>query len=370
MDVLAAAALVLPTSLLASSPWLQRQRWRLAFPWLLLALAVALRLTQGLTTWNLLLAFWSTNLAGWQALPYLRGPIMKLMAARSPWPSPVTSLRDQWTVNGFRLLTMAAVLGPVFLVYGVWGGNFDLVRLGWGDWLGGQKLFALEDGRAYLAFVSVMTAAAIPLGLRVSGPWALRAFVYAFVAAVLAWGWWGKGNWLVYFAMFQFLGLLPVVLFAAPWTSNRFNRRFWTVAPSALGFALPNGFFEEVVFRGFLFGLLEPVVGLSWAVVLSSLSFGVAHWYGGAPSGFAGSLLTSLGGFIFALSLHGTGGLWWAILAHGETDIAVALAQMDTREPAEQAAVPWPARPDPETFRPKGVTPARSLSRSGDSIDP
>lgn len=64
---------------------------------------------------------------------------------------------------------------------------------------------------------------------------------------------------------------------------------------SSLGFgllhnSLRNGFFEEFLFRGALLAILIQLVHMQWAIVLSSLLFGLWH-LGANTVGFDGNFL-------------------------------------------------------------------------------
>jgi uncharacterized protein len=83
-------------------------------------------------------------------------------------------------------------------------------------------------------------------------------------------------------------------------------------------------FVEEVIFRGYMmgeiitiFGDSKPVVGA--ALVLTSVIFGLAHWY----QGRSGALSTGIIGFMMGLIFIYAGyNLWLPILTHGFIDTA------------------------------------------------
>ncbi len=83
-------------------------------------------------------------------------------------------------------------------------------------------------------------------------------------------------------------------------------------------------FVEEVIFRGYMMGELIAVFGNSKLVVgavlvLSSVIFGLAHWY----QGQSGALSTGIIGFMMGLIFIYTGyNLWLPILTHGCIDTA------------------------------------------------
>jgi membrane protease YdiL (CAAX protease family) len=82
--------------------------------------------------------------------------------------------------------------------------------------------------------------------------------------------------------------------------------------------SLTAGVWEELLYRGFLVGFLEPRAGLLAAVVLSSAIFGLGHVY----QGRRGILNTGLVGLVFAGLYALTRSLWWLMLAHALVDMA------------------------------------------------
>lgn len=86
--------------------------------------------------------------------------------------------------------------------------------------------------------------------------------------------------------------------------------------PAFFGVSLTAGFCEELLFRGFLIWVLQPLVGLWPAAVLSALLFGAAHAYQGP----AGVIRTGLFGLVFTAIVLLTRSLWPAILLHAVVD--------------------------------------------------
>jgi membrane protease YdiL (CAAX protease family) len=82
--------------------------------------------------------------------------------------------------------------------------------------------------------------------------------------------------------------------------------------PLALVFGAVNALSEELRFRCVLLARLVPVTDAETAVWMTALLFGLAHWYGGNPSGPSGVALTSLFGLLLAKSMLETRGLFWA----------------------------------------------------------
>ncbi len=83
------------------------------------------------------------------------------------------------------------------------------------------------------------------------------------------------------------------------------------------GVSLTAGVVEEIVYRGFAIWYLAHFMPVWGAIVLSSVFFGLAHSYQGAP----GVLRTALVGFAFAWLYIYTGSLWLPIVGHALFDI-------------------------------------------------
>ena len=80
-------------------------------------------------------------------------------------------------------------------------------------------------------------------------------------------------------------------------------------------------FGEEIVYRGFIqnriYGLFNNAgMGVFFAVILSSVLFGLAH----AEQGFIGIVITTLDAVFFTLLKYKYNSLWGSILAHGFTN--------------------------------------------------
>jgi len=91
----------------------------------------------------------------------------------------------------------------------------------------------------------------------------------------------------------------------------------------AWGSSVLGPFAEELLFRGFLFGLLWRVTGWSvgWSILASSVMFGVAHETNVIPLAAGGAVLAWTAyrwrSLWPAIALHGCMNLWWD-LASGE----------------------------------------------------
>ncbi len=73
--------------------------------------------------------------------------------------------------------------------------------------------------------------------------------------------------------------------------------------PAAVFFAAMNAFNEEMQFRAPFLATLQETIGRDQAIWLTSVFFGLAHYFGGAPSGMLGVLIAGLLGMLFAKSM-------------------------------------------------------------------
>jgi uncharacterized protein len=98
-------------------------------------------------------------------------------------------------------------------------------------------------------------------------------------------------------------------------SSIRERRWWWLVCITA-------GVCEEIVYRGFLlhyFHALPFHLSLAWAMVASSVIFGIGHLY----QGVAGGVQTAIVGFVFAAMFVMTGSLVVPIVVHAVMDLRV-----------------------------------------------
>lgn len=94
------------------------------------------------------------------------------------------------------------------------------------------------------------------------------------------------------------------------------------------------GFFEELLFRGFLFGILYYVVGWGFipAVILPSIFFGLGHLYQAENISEAINvfLFTGLGSAGFAWFYTAFKNLWIVIFLHAFMDLAWDMFQVES----------------------------------------
>ena len=98
--------------------------------------------------------------------------------------------------------------------------------------------------------------------------------------------------------------------------------RLLTLAPVVLAGAAVNAFSEEFLFRNSLLSPLTATLGRPHAVWLTSIRFGIGHFYGN-PSGPVGVAAATIFGFVLARSMLETRGSGWAWLIHFVQDVVI-----------------------------------------------
>ena len=98
-------------------------------------------------------------------------------------------------------------------------------------------------------------------------------------------------------------------------------RKLVPFIPLVLLLAASNGFNEELLHRAAPLATLIEVVGKSNAIWMAAVSFGLAHYIGGAPSGIPGVLITAFLGWFFGKAMADSRGFFWPWLFHALQDI-------------------------------------------------
>ncbi|HEV2032784.1 MAG TPA: CPBP family intramembrane glutamic endopeptidase [Candidatus Dormibacteraeota bacterium] len=98
--------------------------------------------------------------------------------------------------------------------------------------------------------------------------------------------------------------------------------RLLPLVPLILAGAAINTFSEEFLFRQVLLARLIPALGVTQAIWLTALRFGVGHWFGN-PSGPTGVLLATVFGWFAARSMLDTRGSGWIWVVHLINDIVI-----------------------------------------------
>jgi membrane protease YdiL (CAAX protease family) len=98
--------------------------------------------------------------------------------------------------------------------------------------------------------------------------------------------------------------------------------RVIVLLPVIVVFAALNAFNEEFIFRSVPLARLAPAVGNEQALWITSLGFGLAHWFGN-PRGPLGVAMATVAGLFWGKSMLETGGFFWAWLIHFIQDVVI-----------------------------------------------
>jgi len=123
-------------------------------------------------------------------------------------------------------------------------------------------------------------------------------------------------------------GLIGWVHFAKP-PMGGYARTLPNLSPRLLavymgGFAIINALIEEIIWRGVMMTALDTAFGAGlFSVLIQAVSFGLAHYRGGFPSGWIGALLAGLFGLAMGLLRRRTKGLLTSWCVHSAADLVV-----------------------------------------------
>lgn len=138
--------------------------------------------------------------------------------------------------------------------------------------------------------------------------------------------WWGVPPMPIWFFFligvpFAIPGFFPMVDWGA--TRDRWNDLALSVILMIPVLAFVNAFMEEIVFRIGMLPLLSSSLSIEAATISAALIFGFVHFHGGFPSGWAGVLLLSPGGFFLGYFIVAQRGFSGAVLWHMLMDIII-----------------------------------------------
>ena len=110
-------------------------------------------------------------------------------------------------------------------------------------------------------------------------------------------------------------------------------RYFWFSLFWAIPFSMANAFSEEAIFR---LGIVSPLFGLLSVPVILLISgafFGIPHYFG-TPSGIIGVLMAGFLGWLLAMALVETQGIFLAWAIHFVQDVVIitSIILMNKRE--------------------------------------
>jgi hypothetical protein len=215
----------------------------------------------------LLIIFFLGFGGGWQwgLIPFVRGTTTWISwEAQAPWALSAIS------THLLRLSPALVILGFLMLS-GKKRGDFFLAK--------GKINAPVEPSRL--------------LGMKKTEPWTRIGTIFAVIFASVT--------------------LLYLTL-ASPPTLNSIEKAL-PLIPVALLIATINSFNEEFTLRAAPLSELWTTIGKQQALMITTLFFGLGHFYG-VPSGILGVLLSSFLGWFLGKSMLETKGFFWAWLIH------------------------------------------------------
>jgi membrane protease YdiL (CAAX protease family) len=133
-------------------------------------------------------------------------------------------------------------------------------------------------------------------------------------------------SWLKIALIFTIVFVAGITLFFIGFNNfklDNFITNLLTI-PIAILIALLNSFNEEFTLRAAPLGELNPTLGKTSSLLITTLYFGLGHYYG-MPSGIIGVLLSAFLGWFLGKSIMETKGIVIAWLVHFLTDIPIFL---------------------------------------------
>lgn len=238
------------------------------------------------------------------------------------------------TLRGYFIVMMAIVLATTLLD--------PLVRQSalWTSWFeaGQSAIVTLLAERALLVIEALLVVGVLlSLGLKRGDFFLARGEMDAPARGVRLPGMPNAVSWRVFGPVLAILlSILYVLFFASAYgvpTANAFAKAM-PLLPLALLAAVLNSFGEEMMYRAAPLSQLLPLVGAGLALLMTSLWFGLGHFYGGIPSGMEGLIFAGLLAMLFGKAMLDTGGIVWPWIIHFLADaviyIFLAIAAVST----------------------------------------
>ncbi|GAK11078.1 protease [Geomicrobium sp. JCM 19039] len=90
--------------------------------------------------------------------------------------------------------------------------------------------------------------------------------------------------------------------------------------------AATNAFIEEVIFRLPYVTMGDNETNSSvYGLIMGSAIFGIIHYWGVAPNGIFGVLISAYLGYFLAKSIQETKGFYWAFMIHFMLDVVILI---------------------------------------------
>jgi hypothetical protein len=95
--------------------------------------------------------------------------------------------------------------------------------------------------------------------------------------------------------------------------------------------AASNAFTEEVIFRlSYVTMGKNETNSSTYGLIMGSLVFGIAHYWGLSPNGIFGVLISAYLGYFLAKSIQETKGFYWAFMLHFMLDVVILIFIFNT----------------------------------------
>ena len=134
-------------------------------------------------------------------------------------------------------------------------------------------------------------------------------------------GRWETDAWWIAVPMILILGgVLALQTFSSDFTFT------WIYLVIAIPLAASNAFIEEVIFRLSYVSVGKDLTkSATYGLLMSSIIFGFIHYWGIAPNGIFGALISAYLGFFLAKSILETKGFYWAFVVHFLLDVVILM---------------------------------------------
>jgi membrane protease YdiL (CAAX protease family) len=138
-------------------------------------------------------------------------------------------------------------------------------------------------------------------------------------------GTWGRASWALLgpVAAVALFALLATMVWLEAGLEPTALERLVPSLPLVVGCAAFNALGEEVVYRSGPLATLVDVVGSRQALLLTSVWFGLAHYFGSVPEGFGGVLQSGALALLLGSAMVATKGLGWPFLIHFAVDLVI-----------------------------------------------
>jgi membrane protease YdiL (CAAX protease family) len=251
--------------------------------------------------------------ASW--IPWLwTGTGLILLAFGFAWPA-ATPLRGYFLIM-LVVLVATSILDPLVRGTTVWT-----------SWFSGQsEMVVLLAERVLIVLEMLLVVAAFLLmGSKRADFFLVKGDLGAAAAGVKLPGMKSAVSWRVFGPA---LALLLTILFVAiastfvtP-TAEAFTEAL-PLVPLALVAAALNALGEETLYRAAPLSQLWPAVGKGQALLITSVWFGLGHFYGGLPPGVAGLVFAGLLAMLFGKAMLDTRGIAWPWILHFLADAVI-----------------------------------------------